>query len=86
MTATGFLFLAEPLLAEIGTPFWHSMAQLLAQPVGGPVRGADPLVPERAGLGRMDRAIVWGFAIGTGLLQLVWLLFLSFPRGRRTSS
>jgi signal transduction histidine kinase len=31
---------------------------------------------------RVDRAIVWAFVFGTGLLQLAWLSFLAFPPGR----
>jgi signal transduction histidine kinase len=82
MTATGFLYLAEPLLGEIGTPFWDSMAQLLANLWAVPFAALILSFPSGRVVGRVDRGIVWGFAIGTGLLQLAWLLFLAFPEGQ----
>ena len=79
MTVTGFFFLAEPLLVAIGSPLTDSLAELTANWWSVPFAALVLSFPSGRLSTRVDRAIVWGFVFGAGVLQLVWLWFLDFP-------
>ncbi len=86
MTATGFLYLAEPLLDQGGVPLTQSLAEWLANVWTIPFAALLLSFPSGRVVARVDKPIVLGFAVGTGVLQLVWLFFWSSRRTRRTCS
>ena len=84
MTLTGFVFLAEAVVAW--TRRSPTRSARVGELVDGLVRRARPRVPERADLlaHRLARSSA-AFIFGTVVLQVIWLLFLPFRRARRTS-
>ena len=81
MTLTGFLYLSEALLSEVDAHVAYTLGQWSAN---WWVIAFAALVlgfPTGRLSSRADRAIVGGFAFGTVVAQLAWLLFLPFEPG-----
>ena len=81
MTVTGFLFLAEPLLAEVDQSLAYSLSELEANFWTVPFATLVLGFPTGRLQSRLDRAIVWSFVASSCVGQLVWLFFQPFPPG-----
>ena len=82
MTLTGFLFLSEDLLIEIDSSVLYTLGQIVANWWLIPFTILVLGFPNGRITGRVDALIVAGFVLGTGVIQVVWLLFLEFPPGK----
>jgi signal transduction histidine kinase len=82
MTLTGFVFLSEALLSGMDSSVAYTLSQWSAN-WWTPVFAALVLgFPSGRISARIDWAVIWAFAFGTIVLQLVWLFFLPFPAGK----
>ena len=75
MALTGFLFQAVPLVAEVSYTLSEVIANWWLVSLAALVLG----FPSGRISARVDRLIIAGFVIGTGLVQVVWLLFRPVP-------
>jgi len=75
MTLTGFLFQAVPLVAEVSYTVSEVMANWWLISLAALVLG----FPTGRISGRIEKLIIAGFALGTGPVQVVWLLFRPVP-------
>ena len=75
MTLTGFLFQAVPLVAEVSYTLSEVIANWWLVSLAAVVLG----FPSGRISARVDKLIIAGFAIGTGLVQVIWLLFRPVP-------
>jgi signal transduction histidine kinase len=82
MTLTGFVFLSEALLSGMDSSVAYTLSQWSAN-WWTPVFAALVLgFPSGRISAPIDWAVIWAFAFGTIVLQLVWLFFLPFPAGK----
>ena len=81
MALTGFLFFAEPLLAEADAWVAFTLAQVTAN--WWTVTFAVMILGFPNGtIGRVfDALIIGGFVLNQVVLQVIWLFFLEFPPG-----
>jgi signal transduction histidine kinase len=82
MTLVGFLFLIEPLLVQVDSSVAYTLGQVAASWWAIPFAALVLAFPSGRIASRVDASIVAGFAFGTVVLQLLWVLFLEFPAGR----
>ena len=75
MTLTGFLFQAVPLVAEVSYSLSEVIANWWLVSLAALVLG----FPSGRISARVDKLIIAGFVIGTGLVQVIWLLFRPVP-------
>ena len=75
MTLTGFLFQAVPLVAEVSYTLSEAIANWWLVSLAALVLG----FPSGRISARIDKLIIAGFVIGTGLVQVIWLLFRPVP-------
>ena len=75
MTLTGFLFQAVPLVAEVSYTLSEAIANWWLVSLAALVLG----FPSGRISARIDKLIIAGFAIGTGPVQVIWLLFRPVP-------
>ena len=81
MALTGFLFFAEPLLAEADSSVAFTLAQVTAN--WWTVTFAVMILgfPNGTIRSRVDVLIIGGFVLNQVVLQVIWLFFLEFPPG-----
>jgi signal transduction histidine kinase len=79
MTATGFLYLAQELLGELDSDLAWTLREVVANWWLVPFAALVLSFPTGRLSARADRLIVWGFVIGTGVWQIVWLFFVPSP-------
>ena len=75
MALTGFLFQAVPLVAEVSYTLSEVIANWWLVSLAALVLG----FPSGRISARVDKLIIAGFAIGTGPVQVIWLLFRPVP-------
>ena len=81
MALTGFLFFAEPLLAELDSSVAFTLAQVTAN--WWTITFAVLILgfPNGTIRSRLDALIIGGFVLVQVVLQVIWLFFLEFPPG-----
>jgi len=82
MTATGFLFLLDPLLSEADDDLAYTIGQVFANYWVFTFVALVLAFPSGRLTRRVDQLIVALFFLSEGLLQPVWLFFLQFPPGK----
>jgi signal transduction histidine kinase len=81
MTLTGFLFLAQELLAEFDSSLAWTLAEVLSNWWLAPFAALVLGFPTGRLSTRTDRLIVCGLVLGTSVWQVVWMFFRAPPPG-----
>lgn len=81
MTLTGFLFFAEPLLAEVDSSVAFTLAQVTANWWTITFAALILGFPNGTITSRLDALIIGGFVLNQVVLRVIWLFFLEFPPG-----